>query len=133
MHDFYFTGDDYRYRFEAGAKQRFIDVLREGFNSGVGYKGCVMKWDTVIQEKTAELARYLAGRSRRGDFAEPAPLLERIDNRTIRQMILSLTQSEARRRRIGKSTLHHLRKKAHDDSSFSIYRKVQQRLAAGVS
>ena len=43
-------------------KQRLIDRLRERFNSGVSYKGRVLKWDTVIQEKTSELARYLSGR-----------------------------------------------------------------------
>ncbi len=43
LHDFYFTGDDYRYRFERGAKRRFIEVLRERFNSGVGYKNRRLK------------------------------------------------------------------------------------------
>jgi CRISPR/Cas system-associated endonuclease Cas1 len=35
--DFYFTGDDYRYRFETEAKRRFLDLLKERFNSEVGY------------------------------------------------------------------------------------------------
>jgi len=38
LHDFYFTGDDYRYRFETHAKQRFIEALRQRFNSGVIYR-----------------------------------------------------------------------------------------------
>lgn len=46
LHDFYFTGDDYRFRFEAEAKQRFIDVLRERFNAGLANRGRVLKWDT---------------------------------------------------------------------------------------
>src|SRR5208337_4046247 len=70
LHDFYFTGDDYRYRFEQEAKRRFIELLRERFNSGVKYKGRVLKWDTVIQEKATELGRYLNGRSPRLDFSE---------------------------------------------------------------
>jgi hypothetical protein len=37
--DFYFTGDDYRYRFELEAKKRFLRLLRDRFNSGVEYKG----------------------------------------------------------------------------------------------
>ena len=60
LHEFYFTGDDYRYRFELDAKRRFIEVLRARFNSGVVYKGRVTKWDTVVQEKTSELGRYIA-------------------------------------------------------------------------
>ena len=68
LKDFYFTGDDYRYRFESEAKRRFIDAQREQFNSGVKYKGRVLKWDTIIQEKTNELARYLNGRPPKLDF-----------------------------------------------------------------
>jgi len=59
--DFYFTGDDYRFRFETEAKQRFLNLLRERFNSAVKYKGRTFKWDTVIEQKTVELGRYLIG------------------------------------------------------------------------
>jgi len=55
LNDFCFTGDDYRYRFEHEAKVRFIKLLREQFNSGVKYKGRVLKWDRVIAEKVNEL------------------------------------------------------------------------------
>ena len=74
--DFYFTGDDYRYRFEPEAKQRFLDLLRERFNSAVGYKGRGLKWDTVIEQKTVELGRYLVGRTSGVDFSEPQPNLQ---------------------------------------------------------
>ncbi len=30
LSDFYFTGDDYRYRFEPEARQRFIGLIRDG-------------------------------------------------------------------------------------------------------
>lgn len=46
--DFYFTGDDYRYRFDPEAKQRFLELLRQRFNAGIRYNGHVLKWDTVI-------------------------------------------------------------------------------------
>jgi CRISPR-associated protein Cas1 len=98
LSDFYFTGDDYRYRFEHDAKLRFIDILREEFNSGVKYKGRVLNWDTVIQEKTSELVRYLNGRSPRIDFSEPRPTLKRTDNRVVRESILNLSKAKARER-----------------------------------
>jgi CRISPR-associated protein Cas1 len=129
LNDFYFTGDDYRYRFEAEAKTRFIQVLRGQFNSGVKYEGRVLKWDTVIQEKTNELARYLNGRMQRLDFTEPSPVLERTDNRTVREAILNLTQAEARELGIGKSTLHYLRKNAKSRYSFRVSSRVRSRLA----
>lgn len=73
--DFYFTGDDYRYRFEPEAKQRFLDLLRERFNSAVRYKERGLKWDTVIEQKATELGGYLSGRIRELDFSEPSPSL----------------------------------------------------------
>src|SRR5208282_2280596 len=90
--DFYFTGDDYRYRFDAEAKTRFLNLLREEFNSGVEYNGRVLKWDTVIERKATELSRFLSGRSREIDFIEPSPNLERWDSLGVRRAILSLTQ-----------------------------------------
>jgi CRISPR-associated protein Cas1 len=128
LHDFYFTGEDYRYRFEAEAKQGFIEALREQFNTGVSYKGRMLKWDTVIQEKTTELGRFLCGRSSKLDFSEPAPLIERTDSRELRRTILSLTQADAGRRGIRKSTLHYLRRQAFDTEPFRIYRRTQLRL-----
>ncbi len=126
--DFYFTGDDYRYRFEPEAKHRFIGTLRARFNSGVHYNGRFLKWDTIVQEKTSELTRYLSGRSRRLDFVEPAPILKSMTNRPVREMILRISQSEARRRGIGKSTLHYLRKRTKNCSSFRVYQNVRRRL-----
>ncbi len=119
--DFYFTGDDYRYRFEPEAKLRFIGILRVKFNSGTRYNGRVLKWDTIIEQKAIELARCLAVKSRFLDFSEPAPVLERTDNKALRAKIQSLTQSKARRLGIGKSTLHYLRQRAISTKPFKIY------------
>ena len=126
--DFYFTGDDYRYRFEPEAKQRFLELLRERFNSAVRYKGRALKWDTVIEQKTIELGRYLASRTSRLDFLEPSPDLRRTDDHGLRKRILDLSQGEARRLGIGKSTLHYLRSKNRSTRSFTVYRKVRGRL-----
>jgi CRISPR-associated protein Cas1 len=123
--DFYFTGDDYRYRFEPEAKQRFLDLLRERFNSAVGYKGRALKWDTVIEQKTAQLGRYLVGRSSEIDFSEPPLLLTRTDDRELRNRILNLRQSKAHALGIGKSTLHYLRKDARRQSPFIIRAKTR--------
>jgi CRISPR-associated protein Cas1 len=128
LHDFYFTGDDYRYRFESEARQRFIEVLREQFNSGTVYKGCVLKWDTIMEQKTAELGNYLIGKSATLDFIEPTPLFERTDSRIIRDKILRLTQSDAESIGIPRSTLHYLRKNARTSASFTVYNKVRDKL-----
>jgi hypothetical protein len=126
--DFYFTGDDYRYRFEPEAKQRFLDLLRERFNSGVMYRGRALKWDSVIEQKTVELGRYLAYRAPTLDFTEPSPELARIDSKELRSRILSLSQSEARSLGIEKSALHCLRKNAISQRPFMIYPKTRDRV-----
>jgi len=100
--DFYFTGDDYRYRFDPEAKQWFLNLSRERFNSAVGYKGRALKWDTVIEQKTVELCRFLIGRSTRLDLAEPMPTLQRADSqeprrRTFLNPRLGGTESERAR------------------------------------
>jgi CRISPR-associated protein Cas1 len=76
LSDFYFTGEDYRYRFEVEAKQRFIDLIRERLNSGVKYNGRTLKWDTIVEQKANELGRFLLGKPI-VDFAEPSPKLLR--------------------------------------------------------
>ena len=126
--DFYFTGDDYRYRFEPEAEQRFLDLLRERFNVDVTYNGRVLKWDTVIERKTVELARYLANRSPRVDFLEASPSLCGSDDRELRRRILSLTQHDARKLGIGKSALHYLRGNANAAGPLTIYNKTAARI-----
>lgn len=126
--DFYFTGDDYRYRFEPEAKHRFLDLLRERFNSGAMYNGHALKWDTVIEQKTVELGRYLTGRTSGLDFYEPSPDLCRTDSRDLRRRILGLSQREASRLGIGKGTLHYLRKKAIGSHAFRTYGRTRRKL-----
>jgi CRISPR-associated protein Cas1 len=125
--DFYFTGDDYRYRFEPEAKERFLDLLRERFNCGITYRGRVLKWDTVIEQKAEELGRFLLGKSIL-DFGEPSPKLLRHDDRELRERILTVTQSEAKELGIGRSTLHYLRKNAVGSRPLRVYRPVMERI-----
>jgi len=126
--DFYFTGDDYRYRFEIEAKRRFLDLLRHRFNAGVRYDGRVLKWDTVIEQKANELGRFLTGKSSALDFADPPPSLARHDDREMRAKILSLRSLEAMRLGIGKSTLHYLRRNALNNRSFHAYYRTRSKL-----
>lgn len=93
--DFCFTGDDYKYRFEPETKQQFSNLLRERFNSAVNYKGRGLKWDTVVEQKTAMLGRYLGGRTFGLDSSERSPNLRTRDNKYLRRRILNLSQSEA--------------------------------------
>jgi CRISPR-associated protein Cas1 len=130
LRDFYFKGNDYRCQFEADAKQRFIDVLRGRFNAGVTYKSRVLKWDTLIEQKTNELSRFLTGKSPRFDFTEPTPNLERQDSSELRARILGMTSAQARERGIRKNTLHYLREHAQSRSTFRLHRSTLKKLNA---
>jgi CRISPR-associated protein Cas1 len=127
--DFYFTGDDYRYRFDPEAKHRFLDLLHERFNCEISYKGRALKWDTVIEQKTLELGRYVIGRDVVLDFSKPSPTLSRDDDRELRRRILSLSPREAQELEIGKSTLHYLRKNAISNNPFRVYKATLEKIS----
>jgi len=87
-----------------------------------------VKWDTVIGLKVQEFARYLIGKADRFDLRSPVPVLERSDSKELRERILSLSASEARRLGLGKTTLHYLKKHARNCKPFKIYKPVFQKL-----
>jgi hypothetical protein len=103
-------------------------VLRDRFNVGVTYKGRALKWDTVVEQKASELGGFLIGKSSTLDFAEPAPKLQRRDDREIRAKVLALTASQAKQIGLGKSTLHYMQKNARGNKSFKVYGKVLARI-----
>lgn len=105
------------------------DNGRRRFNSGVSYKGRVLKWDTVIEQKTMELARYLTGKSKLLDLSGPKPEFDRTDSLELRKRILSVSQSEMKRIGISKSTFHYLRKNVEGNMPFRVYTKTQEKLS----
>jgi len=95
---------------------------------GVKHKRKTWKWDTIILNKTQELARFLLGKSENLDFVEPVPSLVRSDSRELRNLVLELTQKEAMELGISKSTLHYLKKHARSRKLFRIYNPVLRKL-----
>jgi CRISPR-associated protein Cas1 len=124
----FFQESDYCYRIFTESKGKLLDALREQFNSGVKYYGRTLKWDVLIAEKVNELARFLTGKTPTLNFTEPPPVLERTDSKAVRETILNITQSEAKKLGIGKGTLHYLRKRARSQQPFRIYSKVSQKI-----
>jgi len=133
MKDFNFLGGDYRYHIEVEAKRRFLQLLKDRFNSGVKHNGKAWKWDTVILNKTQELGRFLLDKSGQIDFKEPHPSLQRSDTEELRKRILELTQIQAKEFGIGRSTLHYLRKCARKSSSFALHQCTLKKLVRSTS
>jgi CRISPR-associated protein Cas1 len=130
LKDFYFTGDDYSYKVEIEAKRRFLQVIKDKFNSGVKYKGKTWRWDTVILNKTQELGGFLLKKSASLSFIDPAPMLERSDTKALRKRIFELTQKQSAEFGIQRSTFSYLHHKACGDRSFRIYRKVHEKIGS---
>jgi CRISPR-associated protein Cas1 len=128
--DFYFTGGDYRLRIKPPLLDRYAELLREQFNSGVMYGGKRLTWDTLILRKCQELAHYLLGKTTRFDLVNPNLNLEREETQALRKKILSLSSAQARKIGLNKSTLHYLRKRARDRKPFSIYEPVLAKLSS---
>lgn len=68
--------------------------------------------DILILRECWELAHYLLIETARSDLIAPKPVLERSDTSALREKILSLSGSDARTLRPGKSTIYCLRKRA---------------------
>jgi len=130
MKDFYFMGDDYRYHLDAEAKRRFLEFLKDKFNSGIKYRGKVWQWDTLILNKVQELGRFLLGKAESLDFTEPVPNTVRNDSLELRRKILNLKQKQAQELGIGKTTLHYLQKRARSGRRLRVYTNIQDRLSA---
>ena len=127
---FYFVESDYRYMFELEAKGRFLELLRNAFNSRISYHGKMLRWDTVIQEKAVELGRFLKGSTQTLAFEEPTVVFEKSDSKALKEAIENLTTSQARGLGIGKSTLHYLRKRAAKQPFIRVYSKTRRKLKA---
>jgi len=128
MKDFYFMGDTYLYHIEIEAKRRFLELLKERFNSPVQYEGKTWQWNTIIPHKVQELCRFLLGKVESIDFTLPNPSLERSNNLEIRNQIMRLNRNKALQLGINPSTLHYLHKRAKDDKAFKVYSKVLIRI-----
>ena len=131
--DFYFTFADLRYRFNEDPKLRFVNLIRQRFSSGVRYKGRNLQWDTVIQEKANELARFLVGKSSKLNFVEPFPTLERSDNKELRQRIKALNSEDAKNLGIDKSMLYTLRQHVRKEKPFKLQRKTLEKLQSAIN
>jgi hypothetical protein len=62
------------------------------------------------------------------ELVTPEPALVREDTRAVRDRIHNLTSAEARKLRIGKSTLHYLWKNTEGTKSFKVYGKARRKL-----
>ena len=122
--------DNYVLRLKPEAVKKYLEIIREKFNSTALYKDKNYCWDIIIQLKTQELAKFILGKTKKIDFSNPSPYLVNVDDKELRDSILSLSTKDARKRGIRKNTLWHLKKRAKEKKSFKIYSKISEKLTS---
>jgi len=75
-----------------------------------------------------ELARHMRNKSYELKFGEPTPSFGRTETRELRAKILSLSQSDASKIGIEKSTLHYIKTRARQARHFRSYQKTYAKL-----
>lgn len=121
--------DNYVLRLKPEAVRKYLEIIREKFTSSVAYCGRSYHWDTIIQLKTQELAKFILGKKKKIDFSNPSPYLVNVDDKEFRGRILSLSTGEARKIGIRKNTLWNLKKRVREKKSLKTYSKVSKKLA----
>lgn len=125
--DFVIT-ENYNIKLKPDATKKLIREIDSMFGQRVQYKGKKRTWAYMITIKTRELADYLTGRSRKLDLTKPAPNLKREDTHKLRQKILDLSYTEAKKIGISKGTLHYMKKNAKSQKPFKIYKNSLEKL-----
>ncbi len=120
--------ENYNIRLKPSGAEKLTHELEKQFNRYVFYQGKKYKWSYIIMLKTRELSQYLMGKRLSIDFSKPVVKLERHDNHELRQKILNLSYTEAKKLGIGKGALHDLKRRAKLEEPFKMYEKVKERL-----
>ena len=120
--------ENYNIKLRSSGAKKLVKEIENQLNKCTFYLGREYRWSNIILFKTRELAQYLIGKRKSIDFNISSINLERIDNHELRQKILKLSYSEAKKLGIGKGSLHYLKKNAESDKPFKVYNKIKKRL-----
>jgi hypothetical protein len=115
-------------RIRPDAARRLLDILQIKFNATIRYRGKYYAWNTILRLKCQELAGYVLKRNEL-DFSHPRPTLSGDDSERLRNRIMSLSVTEARRLGISKNTLWYMQQRARTHRQMRIYNPVRERLA----
>jgi CRISPR-associated protein Cas1 len=120
--------ENYNIKLRSSGARKLIKEVERQFNTTIRYLNREYSWAYVILLKTRELAQYLLGKKSTVDFNIPSTKLERKDNYELRQKILRLSYSKAKKLGIGKGSLWYLKHNVMSDKPFKVYEKVREKL-----
>ena len=120
--------ENYNLKLKPSGVKKLLKEIELQFKTPVEYQGSNYNWSYIIFLKARELAHYLLNKKNAIDFNSPHVELERKDSSNLRQKILDLSYSQAKKLGIGKGALHYLKKNAKSEKPFKVYRKIDDKL-----
>jgi CRISPR-associated protein Cas1 len=120
--------ENYNIRLRPSGAKKLAKEIEARFNKTVSYLGNGYSWSYVLTLKAKELAQYLSGKKNAIDFCVLFPHLEREDGYELRQKILKLSYSEAKKLGIGKGSLWYMKHNALSGKPFKTYNKIKEKL-----
>ena len=91
---------------QPAANLRSSDVS-DGSSSPVRHAARLHSWDMLMRSRVQELANYILGRQAEVDFDKPTYNLGRSDSEAVRNLTMSFTSAEAKKRGIIRSALRY--------------------------
>ena len=120
--------ESYVIRLKTKGIEKLMELLNTQFAKTVKYKNKNWQWSSIIDLKAQELANYLIGKRKDVDFSTPTYKLDRIDNKELRDKILSITYAEWKELGYSKGSLHQLKQKAKSKKPFKLYGKLKEKV-----
>jgi CRISPR-associated protein Cas1 len=130
--DFIIT-ENYNVRLRPHGAKKLIRAVNEQFTEKVTYKGQKWEWGYVINQKTHELAQYIAGKRKTLDLGDPPANPVGYDTHDYRQKILDMEYKDWVAMGMNRSTLHYLKKRIKEGKPLNLNRHIKDHLLLGGS
>ncbi|MFW3145560.1 MAG: CRISPR-associated endonuclease Cas1 [Thermoplasmatota archaeon] len=111
----FILNDDLTLQLKPEALKRLIMELNKTFSQPFKYKGRKHQGYVLIQIKVQEFSHYIMNNRKSLDFSIPAPFMEAVDNKELRDKILNITYADWKKKGYSPGSLHYLKKIAESN------------------
>jgi CRISPR-associated protein Cas1 len=119
--------ESYNLKLRTSGAKKLTEEVQNTLNMKIPYQGMRYSLNYIIFLKARELSHYLLGKRKTIDFDINLGL-KRVDDYEMRQKILNLSYSDAKKLEIEKKTLWNLKRSAESERPFKIYKSVREKL-----
>ena len=125
--DFIIT-KNYHIRLRPKTAKLLIEKIKDNFNKRYQFKNKQFTLDNILYENVRTLSNYISGKSKVLDFDIPEIRIERVDNKGVRSMIMSIDPIKRRELGINKSTLWYQQKKIKEGKEIKVYKRTRVKI-----